>query len=166
MIIDINGLTTKKILRQVVDISFQKEDIFDGSERVLFTKPISINGSLNLVGDIINFDALLSTEVKLVCSRCLDTFTYPLEIEVHESFTSNPDNKDDEIILIDGDEIDITDVVESNIILALPMKRLCKEDCKGLCQQCGANLNRVSCNCKHEDIDPRLAKLKDLFSAN
>ena len=56
--------------------------------------------------------------------------------------------------------------MENNILLTLPIKRLCKEDCKGLCQQCGNNLNLSTCQCDNDDIDPRLAKLKDLFSTD
>jgi len=87
-------------------------------------------------------------------------------IHAHEKFSNNSDNKDDEIIFIDGDTIDITNIVKNNIILSLPFKKLCKDDCKGICQNCGGNLNTTSCHCKEDDIDPRLAKLKDLFSAD
>ncbi|SUY61625.1 ribosomal protein L32 family protein [Clostridium sporogenes] len=67
-------------------------------------------------------------------------------------------------MLLKNEAIDVTEVIENNIIIELPIKRLCKKNCKGLCQQCGANLNFSKCKCE-KDIDPRLAKLKDFFSA-
>lgn len=65
-------------------------------------------------------------------------------------------------MLLEDEVIDVTEVIENNIIIELPIKRLCKENCKGLCQQCGVNLNFSKCKCE-KDIDPRLAKLKDFF---
>lgn len=93
-----------------------------------------------------------------------ENFTYGLCIDLCEKLTTNPDDKDDEVIFIDSDTIDITEIIENNIILALPVKRLCKEDCKGLCLRCGSNLNFTTCNCDKDNTDPRLSKLKDLFS--
>ncbi|WP_341458640.1 DUF177 domain-containing protein [Clostridium tetanomorphum] len=104
--------------------------------------------------------------MELTCSRCLEKFSKDIEIEVNEKFSSDNANKDDDYIFIDSDAIDITEIIENNITLSLPIRRLCKEECKGLCQTCGTNLNHSRCNCKNEDIDPRLAKLKELFSSN
>ncbi|WP_341271486.1 YceD family protein [Clostridium acetobutylicum] len=102
--------------------------------------------------------------VELTCSRCLQKFPYDIDLEIDEKFTDNPENKDDEVIFINNYEVDINEIVENNIILSLPIKKLCREDCKGLCPMCGTNLNISTCNCHEDNIDPRFAKLKDLFS--
>ena len=73
-------------------------------------------------------------------------------------------NNSYQIALMNSDVIDITEIVEKAIISTLPIKRLCKEDCKGLCQSCGANLNKEECSCNNEDIDLRLADLKALLN--
>ena len=70
--------------------------------------------------------------------------------------------------IFDGQELDLVDIIEQTLDFKIPASVLCKEDCKGLCQGCGANLNIEACSCNEsandeEIIDPRFAKLKDLF---
>ena len=72
-------------------------------------------------------------------------------------------SSDLEIMFVDGDTLDITEIIENSIISTLPIKRLCKEDCKGLCSQCGTNKNVKECQCDNFDVDIRLAKLRELF---
>ena len=77
---------------------------------------------------------------------------------------SGSGEKDAESVTFSGDILDITPEVLNSIILSLPMKALCKEDCPGLCPRCGSNLKDGQCGCESENIDPRLNVLKD-FSA-
>lgn len=171
MVIDVSDLLSKKVSKKEVHLCYEQESFFDGTEIVKFVSPVKVDGIINSLAGILNFDAKISTNLELTCSRCIEKFIYPLDIEIHEKFSvihSNESNdiiyQDDEITSIEGDNIDITEIVENNISLVLPIKRLCKEDCKGLCQNCGTNLNVSSCTCVKEDVDPRLSKLKDLFS--
>ena len=104
-----------------------------------YIKPLSevdVKGEVTSDNDIITIKAHIKVDLELKCSRCLDTFIYP---------------------------IDITEIVENSIISTLPIKRLCSKNCKGLCQSCGANLNKEACNCNNEDVDLRLAGLKALL---
>jgi uncharacterized protein len=71
-------------------------------------------------------------------------------------------NDDLDVSIYDGEKIDLTDLVREQILLDLPTQILCQEDCKGLCQKCGANLNEVNCNCEENEIDPRWSALKNL----
>ena len=76
--------------------------------------------------------------------------------------------EDDDAIIFDGQELDFVDIIEQTLDFKIPASVLCKEDCKGLCQGCGANLNIEACSCNEsandeEIIDPRFAKLKDIF---
>jgi len=166
MKIDIYDLTSKKILDQPVDLCLEIDKLYDGYEYINFSKPIILKGSFSLVGDIVNLNARLTTEFTIACSRCLEEFNYPIDIEVKEQFSRNKENEDADCILIKSDKLDITDIIENNIYLALPFARLCKEDCKGLCQHCGTNLNISTCSCDDSNVDSRLAKLKELFSEN
>ena len=68
-----------------------------------------------------------------------------------------PDKK-----VFEGDVIDFRDAVQEQVIMAIPMQPLCREDCRGLCPGCGANLNLEKCRCRPDDVDPRLAILKKL----
>lgn len=167
MKLDVSDLLKKERAIKELHLAIQKESFYDGSEDINLLQPIKLDGTLSKVGDILTLNGTIDTILELTCSRCLKVFTYPINIEVEEKFTNNDGaNKDDEIIFIDSDTIDITEVIENNIILTLPIKRLCSENCKGLCQQCGTNLNDSECRCENDDIDPRLAKLKDMFSTD
>lgn len=106
------------------------------------------------------------------CDRCLEPYTDSLIVEFNEVFASNKDlSKDYEVVgenedihYFSGDEIDLTETLRDSVLLALPMKNLCAMECKGLCAQCGVNLNNTTCNCENVYPDPRLAKLGELFN--
>ncbi|OOM13672.1 YceD family protein [Clostridium saccharobutylicum] len=129
-------------------------------------KPI---GSCEVVGvifsdsDILILNAKIKTNLEMICSRCLDTFIYPIDIDIEERFTTNSNSKDNEAIVVMDDVLDITEIVETSIISTLPIKRVCKDDCKGLCQECGCNLNYEACSCQKEDVDIRFEALRGLF---
>ncbi len=69
----------------------------------------------------------------------------------------------DDYIVVDGDQLDLDELVLSDILLSLPTKILCNEDCKGLCPVCGKDLNIGNCECKKKQVDPRLEKLGELL---
>lgn len=165
MIIDVADILKKKNAKKEMHLLYNENKFSVAGEDINFSKPVKLDLNLAMVGDILMLEGNLETELILSCSRCLEGFNYALNVPISEKFTYNPDNKDEEIFFIDSDTIDITEIIQNNIITSLPMKKLCKEDCKGLCQHCGTNRNFSSCNCEDDDIDPRLAKLKDLFSA-
>ncbi|KGN02888.1 DNA-binding protein [Clostridium novyi A str. 4570] len=166
MHIDISDLLGKRVTEKKVDVSFEGKDIIFEGEEISFAEPVNIKGTFKLTDRIVDFQGTLSTTLSLTCSRCLEKFNYPLEIEVNEEFSKQGNDKDNDIIIINSDRVDFEPIIETNIILSLPMKRLCSEDCKGLCFGCGTNLNHSKCDCKENDIDPRLAQLRDFFSNN
>jgi len=104
--------------------------------------------------------------IQTSCSRCLE----PVNIELNPlvKLVLSPVDKisdeedDDEHETYKGDEIDISNYLMEQIAISLPVKVLCKEDCKGLCTICGNNLNKDNCTCESEDTDPRFAILKNL----
>ena len=166
MIIDVSELIRKRITNKDLHLVIENEDILNDSEDVKISSPIKLHGTLSNLNEVLSLDGNLTCDVKLLCSRCLVDFNYPLDIEVHEKFTTNQEVEDDEINFFEGDSIDINNIIENNIVMALPVKKLCRQDCKGLCQNCGINLNNSSCKCDDMNVDPRLAKLKDLFSSD
>jgi uncharacterized protein len=166
MTIDVLDLIKKKSSRKKVHLVYTEESFYDDGEKIEFVKPIILDSELSLIEDIISLNGTIVTEAILPCSRCLVGFNHIIDIQIHEKFSSDPENKDEEIIFIEGDTIDVTDVIKNNILLSLPIKKLCKDNCKGLCQNCGTNLNIATCDCTKDNVDPRLAKLKDLFSAD
>ncbi|MCI1943876.1 YceD family protein [Clostridium luticellarii] len=162
MELNISELLDENIFLKELELKVKDEGFYYGGEYIKLLQPMNFNGTLSKAGDIFELKGRLHSLLQLTCSRCSEKFPYAVDIPIAERFT-NSSNGDEELIFIDGDIIDITEILENNIILSLPIKRLCREDCRGLCQKCGTNLNYSECHCKDDDIDPRLAKLKDMF---
>ena len=116
----------------------------------------------------------IKTELSAKCSRCLEPFQFPVECAVTAHYVPKIEPKkehaevelhasDIDIETYDENRVDITQSVHDQILLALPQVCLCKKDCKGLCPDCGINLNLGPCGCiKEKPIDPRLEVLKSL----
>ncbi len=114
-----------------------------------FKDPIKMNFFVNKVSGDLLAQGPVTTQAHIECSRCLNDFIYPIDLK---KFTfCEPIGKQ----LI----IDLTDAVTGDIILALPSKPLCKEDCQGLCVKCGQDLNSGKCSCAKDSKDIRLAEL-------
>lgn len=145
-------------------------------EEECITGPVQIDYTLEKIGEQIIIRGRVSTPVKMACSRCLET----VRIDICEPFTllvrfqgghlcgqnrtgEIMDGEDDEEVKVvppDTDSIDITEELRQTLLLSLPVKPLCSENCRGLCPQCGTNLNRGSCDCRRKKIDPRWAGLE------
>jgi len=112
----------------------------------------------------------LAATVPLVCGRCLESFAGRVDVDVDVRFVPKPRGADSvelaaddlDVDFYENDELDLAHVVENSATLALPMKPLCRPDCRGLCAVCGANRNVVACTCAQRPPDPRLAVLRDL----
>jgi uncharacterized protein len=117
-------------------------------------------------------DGWVDLTLKLSCNRCLKEFEQPTRVTFEEQFYPTVDVvtglplapfDQEEIFPIDAHhEIDLTEAIRQNMLTALPMVTLCREDCKGLCAQCGHDLNLGPCECKPE-IDARLSVLEKLL---
>ncbi|MCB2358373.1 YceD family protein [Clostridium estertheticum] len=166
MVIDVSELFSNKKARKEIDLDLEKAKFCYDNEFIQFSKPVKMHLTLKSNDDDIDLAGSIDTELLLACSRCLETFSYLIHIELNERLSKTLKSEDEDIIFIEDDRLDLNEIVENNIISILPIKRLCNKDCKGLCHQCGINLNHNTCNCVIDDIDPRLAKLKNLFSTD
>ena len=114
----------------------------------------------------------LHTEVKITCSRCLSLASCLLTLNVEEEYfpvadvvsgASLPAPEEPGGFTIDEHHIlDLTEAVRQHVLLATPMKPLCREDCAGLCPNCGHNLNQGPCDCLPQETDPRWSELHKL----
>ena len=102
------------------------------------------------------------TQVQLECARCLEPFSQPIEFRLEETFRP-PSEKNPASPLRKDGTLNLTQTLREYTLLAMPMRPLCRPDCRGLCSQCGHNLNQGPCECLQEVIDPRLAMLKQLL---
>jgi len=112
---------------------------------------LSLSYSLSLVEDKVLLRGEIKGTLMLECSRCLDRFEYPVGLNVLQVYPPATET------------IDVEEEVRQVIILGLPGKPLCGENCAGLCQQCGKNLNKGACSCSEKPSDPRWKKLKDIM---
>lgn len=102
--------------------------------------------------------------LRVCCARCGSEYLYNTPVALNAKITDKLANEDeDEFIIMQDFAIDIEDIVRTALILELPTRFLCKEDCKGLCVKCGANLNESTCNCETRERDSRWDVLKDYF---
>lgn len=125
--------------------------------------PVEVKGSVTNHAGALVLDGEVSTELSLVCDRCAAPFTAEKRVPLHFLLAEKlEDQEADDILLLDGTEIDLEDLARTEFILAMDTKNLCSDDCKGLCAGCGANLNVEPCRCRPE-VDPRLAALAQLL---
>jgi uncharacterized protein len=112
----------------------------------------------------------LAATMPLTCSRCVEAFPGRVDVELDVRLMPRPPAADSvelgaddlDVDFYDGDELDLGRVVANETTLALPMKPLCRPDCRGLCAVCGVNRNVVACTCAQRPPDPRLAVLREL----
>lgn len=169
MIIDLTMITDKNTS---FDFFIPADEINLEDEAVKLNDAVKIQG--NLIKGIAQTDVRgkIAADVELECSRCLQTVQNFLEFPFQAVFVT-PENyteereaqvgiEDLEISIFGGDRIDLTELARKQILLALPAQVFCLEDCKGLCQKCGANKNLINCSCEEKEVDPRWAALKDL----
>lgn len=135
---------------------------------------VRVHGTLTRSNQDVYLAGQVSTVMNMTCARCLEPIQIAVQTNITASFIPAPstDDLEAEQELGDSDielefyrdqKIDLTQTVYDQIMLSLPMVPLCNTDCKGICPHCGANLNREACRCQgDEDIDPRLAVLKEL----
>ncbi len=131
--------------------------------------PIDITFSNIGIGKV-----LIKGGMKLVleipCDRCLKLVGVPLEVSFEQEVAS-PDSRSqaevqDEQDFMLGCDLDVEAFVNGEILINMPVKVLCKPDCKGICKQCGHDLNEGDCGCDAFVPDPRMAAIKDIFNAN
>ncbi len=131
----------------------------------------SVSGSVKAKGIITNHSGvvLLSGEIlphlSVSCGRCGKEFNYSAPIPLQAKITDKLANEDeDEFLLMTDNTVDEEALVRDSLILELPSRFLCREDCKGLCEICGSDLNVAQCNCQTKERDSRWDVLKDYFS--
>jgi uncharacterized protein len=106
--------------------------------------------------------------LNIPCDRCLEPVEVPFDLEIeNEADLSKTDEERlddlDEQPYISGYNLDVEQLLSNELLLNLPMKVLCKEDCKGICNRCGTNLNYSSCDCDRSSPDPRMSVIQDIF---
>jgi DUF177 domain-containing protein len=141
-------------------------ELLTGDTNLQLTSRFDIDLQLNKVLKEVMVSGNVQFSIEATCSRCLKTVKLDLKPEVNlvliprEGVEDKDENINHETYI--GDEVDIGGYIREQIAMSLPFKVVCTENCKGLCSNCGLNLNTEQCDCESEQVDPRLSVLKDL----
>lgn len=169
MIIDLFSLESSP---HGFEFSLAPSEIDLETENARLKGEIKVRGKLTKRIAQTDVEGEISAKVETECTRCLEPVEEQLQIPFLVSFVS-PENyteereselKDEDlnVSILEGDKVDLTELVREQILLHLPEPIFCREDCHGFCQKCGANRNLIDCNCEEKEIDPRWAGLKNL----
>ena len=152
--------------------SFAPDEIDLDFETVKLKNVVKVEGELTKRIVQTDVEGEIFAEVETECSRCLLATDLKLEFPFEAAFITaenyteakeaeiNEDNLD--VSIFNGDKIDVMELVREQILLNLPEQAFCQEDCRGLCEKCGANRNLIDCNCEEKEIDPRWQSLREL----
>lgn len=164
MILDLLELLTQRVQR--IPFSFEQTVTQeDGLPCGEFKAPLQVSGAAEERADIL----WLRLEVRGVycdgCARCAEAVELPLSFDLRLRLVeeSAAEGEEDEAVYT-GTRLDLAEQVRQAVLLMLPSKLLCKEDCAGLCPRCGADLNRGPCGCGGKQTDPRWAVLSALLT--
>lgn len=159
-----------------------------GSELLELVQPVKVSLDITNCGAYLQAQGTIVTVIKLNCGRCLKAYEYLVETEFNENYypvevrknnqksisNKHPVVEDDDLeisneasaekVFFSGNFINVEPEVFSSIQLSLPMRQVCSEECRGLCSECGINLNDEQCDCQHDELDPRMAALQKLFN--
>ena len=169
--VDLKDLAHEKIS---FSASFDPGVVDFGSENVRQVGPLDWSASAERAGAEIRINGTLTTSIECPCSRCLEAaqtaISKPFDLFFRERDEAMFD-EDEEIELNEedtrtafftGTKLAIADILREQILLALPMKALCRLDCKGLCPECGMNLNSGTCTCSREEFNPHMDVLLEI----
>jgi len=152
--------------------TFQPAEVEQPGDAYRVAAPVHVDFEIHKDKDRFRLVGSARTELELACSRCLESFRLPLDAsfdlrylpasELAAEDEREVGEEDLDTSYYRDDRIDLNELLREQFYLALPMKPLCREQCAGLCPQCGTNLNVGTCQCTPGWEDPRLAPLKGL----
>jgi uncharacterized protein len=142
-----------------------------GGDAVVCTRDVEVICHVKKLRENVFLEGTIVTALGLPCCRCLETATLPVDVSFRYTLTPVPEGQTAEIELTDEDlecgfydedTIDLDAFIGEQIILQIPIRVLCRDDCRGLCPRCGANFNLEVCTCPEKVVDERLAVLKKM----
>jgi uncharacterized protein len=162
--------------RHVVERTFQPTAFDPQDEEYRVAAPVELSMVVEKAGgDAFRVVGSAQTTLEMACGRCLEAFQVPVHVNFDLRYVPHVQNtgvgeeeiEEEDLATAYHREglIDVVELLREQFQLALPMKPLCSDDCKGLCVECGANLNRTTCGCQPRWEDPRLAALKGLLKS-
>lgn len=128
-------------------------------------KPVTVSGAVSNKASLVVLDAVITYEYSAPCDRCGTETKRTHTLRLNKSLAVSIEGEEsDSILTVPDMKLDLDELLYSEVIVNLPMKHICKEDCKGICPKCGKNLNEGKCGCPEKEIDPRLSALAELLN--
>lgn len=151
---------------------YQPDDLNPLDERIRLVEPVAVKGNVKLARALVQVNGHIDTRAQVECDRCLQPVELPVDADFALEYITGSDYESSEaaeltdeemsVSVFDGEAIDVDEIVKEQILLAVPSRMLCREDCKGICPECGLDRNTGECSCVTDNIDPRWAALKNL----
>jgi uncharacterized protein len=165
MRIDITGIAGINGAYMDVSRDISTETLVSGMTGIELDETVHADLRIEYMEGVIVVRGKVNGKYKAQCGRCLKEIRDSFDIDIDENFihiSTELENEDD--YLYDGGNIDLTIPLIDNILLSFPGVILCSNDCKGLCDICGTDLNETECSCERHGINIRMEKLKDFFN--
>lgn len=168
-------------IKTEVPVESDRLDFSFGSFPITQKAPVHLSAEKDEQGHLV-IEGNASIKVTIPCDRCLEGVTVPLELRFREVVPARAETgpetiqdeseKEEDIeessfdpgYFLEGYHLDVDKLLFGEALLNWPSRVLCKENCRGLCPVCGQNLNHGDCGCERKALDPRMAKVLDVFS--
>lgn len=170
MIVDLAALRLGKTPLQVIR-SFIGDDFGFEDKTIELREPVQVDLRVSALDERIRVEGFLKTGLILTCCRCTCGFSWDTEKDFAVEYWPDKTGEESEIELdyddlnvgfYLGDKFDLNDVILEQVLIDIPMNPICKDDCKGLCVKCGADLNCGECTCGEDKVDPRFEALREI----
>jgi len=160
--------TKDKVVQIEAPITLERFDYLGDSYEFAHKNPVDLTIT-NLGNKMAMLEGSTNISLTLFCSRCLKEITYPMDINFQKEIDFNLSEEEraeglDETNYIIGYNLDVDILIYDEVLIGFPMRLLCGEDCKGLCKNCGTNLNEETCDCDTTVYDPRMSVIRDIFN--
>ena len=150
---------TKGIQSKGYDVPFELADAWGedhwNGDTVAYVRPVSFSGTYMLADETVIVRGIARAVIESPCARCLKPTETEIEAELDEAFirdTGEEREEDDDQYMYSGHVLELDEAVRTSLLLEMPSRIFCKEDCKGFCCQCGADLNINECSCQKDLI--------------
>lgn len=147
MIADLRRIFCTSGLKREFDY-FISDSEFPENDSYSFDGNVGVSGCIYNRADVVHLDYSVKFTLSIVCDRCLKEIKRDYNFEFKRIVVKNVNSENDEYIIAENDKVDLNEIVLSDLLLSLPTKMLCSDDCAGLCPVCGIDLNESECDCQ------------------
>jgi uncharacterized protein len=170
MLINLSEIMSVKGKIKHIEVPFERKNFHLGGMDYDFVVKNPIDLTISNLGDRkVMLEGSTKLSILIPCSRCLEGVETFFDINLSKDLDFNETDEDrikelDETNYIEGYNLDVDQLVYEEILIDFPMKVLCSSTCKGICNVCGANLNKEACSCNQTVGDPRMSVIRDIFN--